>query len=165
MLDQIEQDALSRGFKGVVAWAMDWDWNPVSFYEHMGYTRVDQEDKVVVVWKPFCEDAEPPRLLRLDRLPDTESARVSVVVADNPWCLNYGKRTTARAAIKGIEQLVDYTEVGPPCDGRIIHLGHVGGVFLDGNAYRPYQLIGDSKDLKAEIIRLYEQKQLTKSRV
>ena len=95
--------------------------------------------------------------------PDTDSARVSVVVADNPWCLNYGKRTTARAAIVGIEQLVDYTKVGPPCDGRIVHLGHVGGVLLDGSAYRPYQLIGDSKDLKAEIMRLYEQKQLTKS--
>ena len=38
----------------------------------------------------------------------------------------------------------------------------VGGVFLDGNAYRPYQLIGESNDLKAEIIRLYERKQPTK---
>jgi len=49
-----EQEARSSGFKGVAAWAMDWEhWNPVSFYEHMGYSRVDQEDKVFVVWKPL----------------------------------------------------------------------------------------------------------------
>ena len=128
----------------------------------MGYAHVDREDKVVVVWKPFCEDAEPPKLLRLDCLPVTDSTRVSVVVADNPWFLNHDKRTKARAAIKGIEHLVDSTEVGPPHDGRIIHLGHVGGVYLDGTAYRRYQLIGSSEDLGKEIVRLFEEKQIAR---
>jgi len=66
MLNHIEQYARSSGFSGVVAWAMDWDWNPVSFYQHMGYSIVDREDKVVVVWKSFYDGAEPPTLLRLD---------------------------------------------------------------------------------------------------
>jgi N-acetylglutamate synthase-like GNAT family acetyltransferase len=159
MLDHIEQDARSAGYKGLVAWAMDWDWNPVSFYEHMGYSRVDQEDKVVVVWKPLSGDAEPPRLLRLDNWPGEGGDKVRVLVADNQWCNSNGKLRTAREAIVGIEHLVEYSEVGPPCCNRIIHLGHVGGVFLDGRAYRPYQLIGSSVDLQAEIIRLYERKQ------
>lgn len=158
MLNQIERYARSSGFKGVVAWAMDWDWNPVSFYEHMGYVRADVQDKVVVVWKPFCEEAEPPRLLRLEDVPSESRDKVRVLVADNPWCDGNGKLMTAREAIKGIEHLVDYTEVGPPCRDRIIHLGHVGGVFLDGQAYRPYQLIGTSEDLRAEIVRLYSRK-------
>ena len=65
ILNQIEQDARNRGFNGVVAWGMDWDiWNPVSFYEHMGFERVDREDKVVAVWKPFSKDAKPPKLMR-----------------------------------------------------------------------------------------------------
>jgi len=66
---------------------------------------------------------------------------------------------TAREAIVGIEHLVEYTEVGSRRCHRIVHLGHVGGVFLDGRAYRPYQLVGGSEDLRAEIIRLYERKQ------
>lgn len=66
---------------------------------------------------------------------------------------------TARKAIEGIEHLVEYREVESPGCNRILHLGHVGGVFLDGEAYRPYQLVGDSKDLRAEIVRLYAQKQ------
>jgi GNAT superfamily N-acetyltransferase len=159
MLNHIEQYARSSGFKGVVAWAMDWHWNPVSFYEHMGYSRADTEDKVVVVWKSFSEDAEPPRLLRLNDLPSEGSEKVCVLVADNQWCDSNTKLMTAREAIRGIEHLVEYTEVGAPYRNRIIHLGHVGGVFLDGKAYRPYELIGKSEDLRAEIIRLYRLKQ------
>jgi GNAT superfamily N-acetyltransferase len=159
MLNHIEQYAQSSGFKGVVAWAMDWHWNPVSFYEHMGYSRVDQVDKVIAVWKPFCGDAKLPRLLRLDKMPSEESKKVRVLVADNQWCNSNSKLMTTREAIKGIEQLVEYTEVETPYINRIIHLGYVGGVFLDGRTYRPYQLIGDSADLRAEIIRLYERKQ------
>lgn len=159
MLNQIEQEARSSGYKGVVAWAMDWDiWNPVSFYEHMGYARADQEDKVVAVWKSFCEDAESPRLMRLDNQGAPDSLKVRIVVADNPWCDGHDKMKKARKAIRGIEHLVEYTEAGPPYRDRILHLGHVGGVFLDGRAYRPYQVIGSSEDLRAEIIRLSELK-------
>jgi hypothetical protein len=107
MIDRIEQDARSAGYKGVVAWAMDWDWNPASFYAHMGYAPVDREDKVVVLWKPFSEDAQPPRLLRLDPLPESQSERVRVVVADNPWCNNNDKLAVAREAVAGIEPPVD----------------------------------------------------------
>jgi hypothetical protein len=160
MLNHIEQDARSSGFKGVVAWAMDWDhWNPVSFYEHMGYSRVDQEDKVVAVWKSFCRDAEPPGLMRLDSLRGEDSEKVNILVADNQWCNSNEKLMTVREAIKGIEQLVEYTEVKSPFCNRILHLGYLGGVFLNSRAYRPYQLIGDSEALRAEIIRLYKRQQ------
>lgn len=161
MLGQIEQEARSAGFKGVVAWAMDWEvWNPVSFFEHLGYKRADQEGKVVAVWKPFSDEARQPRLLRMESPPVAEdSGRVSVLVADNPWCDSNYKLTTARAAIQGIEHLVDFREVSAPCRNRILHIGHVGGVFLDGTPYRPYQVMGDSDELRAEIIRLHGLKQ------
>jgi len=159
MLDHIEQYARSSGFNGVVAWAMEWDWNPVSFYQHMGYSIVDREDKVVVVCKPFFDGIEKPALLRLYDAFVKGSEKVQVLVADNQWCNGNGKLRVTRDAIKGIEKLIEYKEVEAPCENRIIHLGYVGGVFLDGKAYRPYQLIGNSNDLRTEIIRIYEQKQ------
>lgn len=159
MLNFIERYARSSGFGGVVAWAMDWHWNPVSFYQHLGYSIVDREDKVVVVWKSFCKSAEPPKLLRLENTFVEGSEKVQVLVADNQWCNGHGKLMVTREAIKGIEHLIEYTEVEAPYRNRIIHLGYVGGVFLDGEAYRPYQLIGKSEDLRAEIIRIYKQKQ------
>jgi hypothetical protein len=69
------------------------------------------------------------------------------------------KLMKAREAIEGIEHLVEYAEAEPPCCNRIIHLGHVGGVFLDGKVYRPYELLDSAADLRAEIVRLYEGKQ------
>lgn len=159
MLDHIESYARSSGFSGVVAWAMDWFWNPVSFYLHKGYSITDREDKVVAVWKAFTDGAEPPRLLRLEGTSAKESEKVQVLVADNPWCDGFGKLRVTREAVKGIEHLVEYAEVEAPFRNRIIHLGHVGGVFLDGKVYRPYQPIGSSEDLRAEIKRIYKQKQ------
>jgi hypothetical protein len=101
MLNHIEQYARSSGFSGVVAWAMDWDWNPVSFYQHMGYSIVDREDKVVVVWKSFHDGAEPPTLLRLDDTFVEGIEKVQVLVADNQWCNGHGKLMVAREAITG----------------------------------------------------------------
>lgn len=159
ILEQVEQDARRRQFKGVVAWAMDWDeWNPVSFYEHMGYTRVDQEDRVVAVWKPFTAEAQSPSLLRLSTLPSVEPTKISVLVADNMWCSSNGKLVTVREAIKDIRQMVQYTEVSTPHRDRILGLGYLGGVFLDSIPYRPYELMGTSDELREEIIRRYAQK-------
>lgn len=158
LLEHIEQDARDSGFKGVVGWAMDWTWNPIGFYLRLGYEPVDREDKLVVVWKPFASDAVPPRLLRLKDIPGIGQTKVNVLVADNPWCLNNSKLAVAREAIRGLEHVVEYCEAGPPYRDRIIHLGHVGGVYLDGVPYRPYQLIGEPQGLRAEILRLYESK-------
>ncbi|MBN1351056.1 GNAT family N-acetyltransferase [candidate division KSB1 bacterium] len=158
MLERIEEDARASGFKGLAAWAMVWDWNPVSFYEHLGFSRADQEDKAVAIWKPFCADAEPPKLMRLPALPIHKQAKIHVFAADNAWCNGCNKLRIVREAIEGLENIVDYHEAGAPHQNRIIHLGNVGGVFLDGKVYRPYQLIGKSDDLRAEILRLYEVK-------
>ena len=83
-LDYIEQYARAEGFKGIVSWGADWYWNPASFYEHMGYTRVDWEDAVVAVWKPFTKDAEKPSLRRIEPPPVKGSDKVNIYVVDTP---------------------------------------------------------------------------------
>ena len=159
MLDAIEEDARLNGKKGVAAWGMDWDtnWMPATFFEHQGYTRTDEEEKVIVFWKPFSSDANPPRLLRLDNPPPKGTERVNVTVAVNGWCLGCYKFLYAREAVEGIESCVEYTELDPPDRANILHLGKVGGIFLDGEVFQPYQIC-DKEELRAEIIRLYERK-------
>lgn len=158
ILNSIEEDALRSGAKGVAAWGMDWEinWMPVSFYEHMGYQHSDREEKVVVVWKPFCSDAEPPRLKRIADPPHKGSNKVNVTVAVNGWCGCY-KLICAREAVVGLENIVEYREVDTPDHATILHLGRVGGIFLDGEVFQPYQIC-TSDALRAEIIRLYKQK-------
>ncbi len=158
ILDAIEEDARISGKKGVAAWGVDWDvnWMPVPFFEHMGYKQTDREDKVVVFWKPFSPDAKAPKLLRLAKRPFKGTDKVNITVAVNGWC-GYYKLFCAREAIEGIEHMVDYEELDAPDRATILHLGQVGGIYLDGEVFQPYQIC-TTDALRAEIIRLYEEK-------
>ena len=89
MLGEIEDDARNAEFDGVTVWAKDYAaWNPVSFYEHMGYERADQSGLDVLVWKRFNDRAKPPRFLKHHRPPAQEDAgsTVHVVSIANGWC-------------------------------------------------------------------------------
>jgi GNAT superfamily N-acetyltransferase len=157
IIEAIEDDARRSGAKGVAAWGLDWKvWMPVSFLLHLGYAPVDREDKVVVVWKAFSSDAEPPRLLRLTDLPPPSSDKVNVTVAVNGWCGCY-KLLCARKAIEGLEHMVEFCEIGTPDHAKILHLGKVGGVLLDGEYFQPYELC-TADALRSEIIRAYDEK-------
>jgi len=160
ILNSIEDDARTSGAKGVAAWGIDWEinWMPVNFYEHMGYSRVDREDKVVVLWKPFSPDAKPPSLKRLATPPSKGTRKVKVTVAANGWC-GCQKYLDARKAVTGLEDRVEYEELDAPDVATILHVGNVGGIFLDGKAFKPYAPPGTSDELRAEILRLYEEKQ------
>jgi len=156
MLREIEKIARKNGYGGVAVWAMDWHWNPMSFYIHMGYIEADRIDKAVVMWKPF-RDMIPPRFNRLHPIKDNKE-KINVVVSDNAWCNGFNKIRIAREAVKDLKGKVDYYETICPCHGRMLHLGYVGGIFLDGNPYRPYELVGESNELKETILKLYREK-------
>ena len=160
IVDAVEEETRALGLSGVAAWGMDWDinWMPASFFEHLGYSRVDQEDKVIVLWKPFSPDVQPPLLKRLDFPLTAGTDKVNVTVVANGWCLGCQKIIESRNAIKGLEDIVEYEEIDPPDSATYIHLGNVGGIFLDGKPFKPYEPPGDSDELQAEILRLYEQK-------
>lgn len=159
MLKAIEQEARTGGVKGIAAWGMDWqtNWMPASFFEHMGYMRADEEDKVIVFWKPFGPDVNPPKLMRLPSLPKKNTRKVNVTVAANGWCLGCYKILCAREAVKGLKNIVEYSEKSFPNHANILHLGKAGGIFLDGEVFHPYKIC-DVDSIRAEIIRLYEQK-------
>ena len=159
MLKEIEEDARISGKKGVAAWGMDWEinWMPLSFFEYMGYTPTDREDKVVAVWKPFNKYARPPALKRTHIPVSEDKSKVKVFVAANGWC-GCEKFLDARKAVESLDDIVDYEELGTPESASIIHIGYVGGIFLDGKPFKPYEPPGYADELRAEIIRLYEEK-------
>jgi len=116
MLSEIEADARASGCDGLVVWAKDYDaWNPISFYEHMGFERVDQEDLDVLAWKPFTPRAERPSFLRRNTLVASErpdDGRVQVTLFSNGWCGGGCQLCVmTRDAVTGLEDEVDYREV------------------------------------------------------
>jgi len=156
ILESIEAYARGRGFAGIAAWGMDFPhWNPVSFYEHMGYARVDKDGMAVLVWKPFCRGVSPPRLLRQVRRPVTGSERVSVMAFVNGWCTGACSQCiAAREAVRDLEDIVDHCEVNTS-DPEVLHSwGICDGIYVNGEPHRPYERPWTSDVLRQDLIEL-----------
>ena len=159
MLEAIEKDARESGFKGVTVWGKDFPyWNPVSFYEHMGYSRVDQIDNDVLVWKPFTDDATPPRMLRQMKKGTLYADRVSVVSLFTGWCNGCGFNMMAREAVEGLEDIVEFTEVDTSVRSNLLEWGISDGILLDGESYRSDGPPFTAEELRADIMNLYGKK-------
>ncbi len=158
MIREIEKDARQKGYRGVAAWAMDMEWNSVSFYKHMGYRELDSMGKIKVVYKPFQFDVIPPRLLPVHIPGKSSENKVNVFVSDNNWCDGGMKRSIARAAVKDMSDKVNYQEAACHCRHRHLHLGNAGGIFIEGKPYRPYEETGNVEMLRDSILRIYDEK-------
>lgn len=160
ILESIERDARDSDTGGLVAWGMDFPyWNPVSFYEHMGYTRVDKSGMAVLVWKPFLDSAEPPRFLRQARRPADESDRVSLTVFLNGWCTGACEQcVTAREAVEGLDHIVDYREVDTSSQEALRLWGISDGIYVEGEPYRPHEPPCTSDVLRRDLIEMAERK-------
>lgn len=156
MLESIERDARESGVSALVAWGMDFPyWNPVSFYEHMGYSRVDKSGMAVLVWKPFREGAAPPRYLREARRPLRETSKISVVAFLNGWCMgSCSQCVTAREAVQGLEDSVDYLEVDASNPEARDYWGISDGIYVDGEPYRPHEPPCTSEVLRRDLLEL-----------
>jgi len=159
ILEYIEKDVRESGAKGIAAWGMDFPhWNPVSFYEHKGYSRVDSSGPVVLVWKPFVEGAKPPALLRLNRRPPRGTKKTKVTVFINGWCgVGCHWCINAREAVSGLGNLADYEEIDTSDRANMLSWGIEDGVFLDDAPFYGPPL-WNSDDLKREIFRVQKHK-------
>lgn len=163
MLKQIEADARESRTFGVAAWGMDFPyWNPVSFYEHMGYARVDEDLPVVLVWKAFDDRAAPPRLLKYRRKLPAGIDKVNLVAFRNGWCNGCGSALACRDAVKDIDHMVNYSEIDTSNPDIRKFYGLDIQVTLDGRIYRPWEPPWTAEQLRRDIIELYESKRTKK---
>jgi len=159
MLEQIETEIRDSGAEGIVAWGMDFPyWNPVSFYEHMGYERVDRDGPAVLVWKPFVPEAQPPRWFHLQKRPQTDPQRVTVHSFYNGWCTgSCGQCVTVRDAVAGIDEKIRFREVDSNQREQLVEWGISTGTYLDGEPFRPDEPPFSSEDLRQEILSRIEE--------
>jgi GNAT superfamily N-acetyltransferase len=87
LLQAAEADAREMGAKGMAAWGVFLPfWMKASWFKKQGYSKVDRQGISVLLWKPFTDDAAPPKWMERAKIPETPSGKVTVTAFSNGWC-------------------------------------------------------------------------------
>lgn len=116
LLQAAETDVRTRGAKGLVAWGIPLPfWMKASWFKKQGYTKVDKQGILgsILLWKPFIDDAVPPKWIREKKKPQKRPGRVTVTAFLNGWCpaqnmvVERAKRAAAEFGDKVVFQGID----------------------------------------------------------
>ncbi|MFX0181209.1 MAG: GNAT family N-acetyltransferase [Candidatus Hodarchaeota archaeon] len=138
LLQAAEQDAKSRGSKGIVAWGLSLPfWMKASWYKKRGYIKVDKESIAVLLWKPFSDDAVPPKWIKQQKNPQKIPGKVVVTAFINGNCpaqaLVYER--AKRAALEFGDNVV-FQEFNTSNREIFLEWGISSGLFIDAKEIR-----------------------------
>lgn len=138
LLEAAETDARERGAKGLVAWGISLPlFMRASWFKKHGYRPVDRMGLQVLLWKPFTDDAVPPRWIRPKKKPGKIPHQVTVTVFLNGWCpvqsLAYER---AKRAAAPFGDKVVFKEINTFDRDTFLEWGISDGLYVDDKAIR-----------------------------
>jgi len=138
LLQAAEKDARERGAKGMVAWGMS---IPVfmraSWFKKHGYKPADRMGMQVLLWKPFSNDASPPRWIKPKKIPEKIPGKVTVTALLHGWCPSMNMTIErARRAAAELGDGVIFTPVDAYDRGTILEWGISDALFVDEKQIR-----------------------------
>jgi GNAT superfamily N-acetyltransferase len=138
LIAALEEDVRSLGAAGIAAWGLALPfWMRASWFRKQGYRKADRNGMAVLLWKPFTEDAEPPRWIRMRKKPERMEGRVAVDAIVNGWCnvqnmaIERARRASAEFGDKAAFRLVDTSE-----RPAFLEWGLSDALFIDGKSVR-----------------------------
>ncbi|OGU55804.1 MAG: hypothetical protein A2V66_01315 [Ignavibacteria bacterium RBG_13_36_8] len=138
LLKTAEEDVRSLNAKGIVAWGLSlpW-WMRASWFKKRGFKNVDKKDMTVLLWKPFTEDAAPPKWIREKKKPVKEKGKVTVTAFINGWCpamnLSYER---AKKAASEFGDKVEFKEIPTFSRDTFLEWGISDALFIDNKRVR-----------------------------
>lgn len=138
LLQAAEQDAKSRGSKGIVAWGLSLPfWMKASWYKKHGYIKVDKDSLAVLLWKPFNSDANPPKWIKQQKKPQKVPGKVTITAFINGNCpaqaIVYER--AKRAALDFGDNVI-FQEINTSDRKVFLEWGIFSGLFIDGKEIR-----------------------------
>ncbi len=134
LLQAAEADVRDLSAKGIAAWGL---WIPVwmkaSWFKKHGFKKADRDGVRLLVWKPFTDDAQPPKWIRQQKKPKPVPGQITVTAFSNGWCqagnitLERAKRACAQFGDEVVFELVDTSE-----RPVLLEWGLSDGLFIDG---------------------------------
>lgn len=138
LLKAAEEDVKQLGASGIVAWGI---WLPffirAAWFRKHGYKRVDKYGIVRLLWKPFLEDAIPPKFIKLVKKPKKVNGKVAVASFIHGWCpaMNIVHERSKKAALE-IGDKIEFQEFHTSNQQLQREWGIVDGLFIDGKQIR-----------------------------
>jgi len=134
LLESAERDAVALGAKGMAAWGVVLPfWMKAKWFKRQGYRAVDRQGMKLLVWKPFSNDAVPPRWIERRPKPTPVAGKVTVTAYVSGWCpaqnLVYERAKRAAASL-GDDVLFETHDTSE--QSAMVACGQVDCVYLDG---------------------------------
>jgi GNAT superfamily N-acetyltransferase len=139
LLEAAEKDARERGAKGLAAWGLS---VPVfmraAWFKKRGYKKADSLGMMALMWKPFTDDAEAPRWIRMKEKPAGGiKGKVAVDAFVHGWCPAQNMTfERAKRAARELGEAVVFRPVETLDRGVYLSRGISDGVFINGKAVR-----------------------------
>jgi GNAT superfamily N-acetyltransferase len=140
LLAAAETDVRTMGARGIVAWGIPLPfWMKASWFKKMGYTKVDSNGLLgeVILWKPFTDEAVPPRMIKRKKKPGITPGQVTVTAFINGWCP--AQNLVAERARRAAEELGDrvvFQQIDTFDRGNFLEWGISDGLFIDNKQVR-----------------------------
>ncbi|MFC1862210.1 GNAT family N-acetyltransferase [Chloroflexota bacterium] len=140
LLQAAEEDTKALGVKGIAAWGIPLPfWMKASWFRKQGYIRADKQGFLgqVLLWKPFTDDAIPPKWIKQKKQPELIPGKVTVTSFLNGWCpaQNMVFERARRAAAKFGSDIV-FQQIDTLDRNNFLEWGISDALFIDGKPVR-----------------------------
>ena len=136
LLRAVEAEAQSRGANGIAAWGLSLPfWMKASWYKKHGYKKVDKQSIQALVWKPFNEQATPPKWIKPRKKLESVEGKVAVTAFLSGWCpaQNIVFERAKRAAAEFGDR-VEFQHIDTSERDKFLEWGLTDEVFIDGKS-------------------------------
>ncbi len=138
LLKAAEEYVQKRGAKGLVAWGVSMPfWMRASWYKKQGYKKVENLKGTVLLWKPFADDAVPPRWIKPKKKPTSGLGKVIVTAFINGSCSAQGMVfERAKRAAAEFENKVEFRGIDTSERTVFLEWGRYDGLFINDKPVR-----------------------------
>ena len=138
LLQAAEDDVQAMGTKGMVAWGISLPfWMKASWFKKQGYKKIDKQGMQVLLWKPFTDEAIPPKWIKQKKKPAKTPGQVAVTAFLNGWCpaQNIVFERAKRAAAEFGDKVV-FREIDTFDRNTFLEWGISDALFIDDKSVR-----------------------------
>jgi hypothetical protein len=134
LLKAAEDDCRQLGTNGLVTWGLIVPaFMRASWFKKQGYVVVDKSSMMRLMWKPFNENAVPPKFLKPLKKPQKGKEKVDVTIFRNGWCpAQSTAHERARRASETFPGKINLTEYDTFDRNIVKEWGILDALFVDG---------------------------------